>query len=153
MARIEEAMVIKCPADKLFAYMADTKTWPRWYSGLVKAEQTSTGQMGVGTAIQGEMKAMGRTMALTAKVTEYEPSKKWEGSISLPGMQLEEHFTFDSIGGSTKLTRVYDAQLHGLLKLLAPMVLSSMRRGSKKSLANLKSILEAQTLSCQYFFV
>jgi hypothetical protein len=145
MARIEEAIVIKCPADRLFAYMADTKTWPRWDSGLVKAEQTSTGQMGVGTMIQGEMQAMGRTMALTAQVTEYEPSIKWGGSISLPGMQLEEHFIFDSIEGGTKLTRVYDAQLRGLLKLFAPIVLSSMRSGSKKSLANLKSILEAQT--------
>jgi hypothetical protein len=59
-------------------------------------------------------------------------------------MQLEEHFTFDSIEGSTELTRVYDVQLYGLLKLLALMVLSSMRSGSKKSLADLKSILEAQ---------
>lgn len=145
MARIEESIVIKCPADKVFTYMTDTKTWPRWDSGLVKAEQTSTGQMGVGTTIQGEMKAMGRAMALTARVTEYETNKKWGGSISLPSVQLEEHFTFDSIEGGTKLTRVYDVQLHGLLKLLAPMVLSSMRSGSKKSLANLKSILEAQT--------
>ena len=88
---------------------------------------------------------MGRRMAWTAKVTEYEPNKKWGGAVSFGSMLVEEHFIFDSIEGGTKLTRVYDVQLGGLLKLFAPMVLSSMRRGSKKSLSNLKSILEAQT--------
>lgn len=145
MARIEESVEIKRPTDKVFAYMADPKTWPRWDSGLVKAEQMSPGQMGIGATLQGDMRAMGRRMAWTARVTEYEPNKKWGGSISFPSMQLEEHFIFDSIEGGTKLTRVYDVQFGGLLKLLAPMVVSSMRSGSKKSLANLKSILEAQT--------
>lgn len=145
MARIEESVEIKRPADKVFAYMIDVKTWPRWDSGLLEAEQTSPGQMGIGTTIRADMRAMGRRMALTAKVTEYEPNKKWGGTVSSGNMQLEEHFIFDSIAGGTKLTRVYDVQLGGILKLLAPMVLSSMRSGSKKSLSNLKSILEAQT--------
>jgi uncharacterized protein YndB with AHSA1/START domain len=145
MARIEESMEIKRPADKVFAYMTDVKTWPRWDSGLLEAEQTSPGQMGIGTTLGGDMRAMGRRMAWTAKVTEYEPNKKWGGAVSFPSMLLEEHVIFDSIEGGTKLTRVYDVQLGGLLKLFAPMVVSSMRRGSKKSLSNLKSILEAQT--------
>jgi uncharacterized protein YndB with AHSA1/START domain len=145
MIRIEESATIKQPIEKVFAYMSDVKTWPRWDSGLVKAELTSAGQMGVGTTIRGDMRAMGRLMALTARITEYEPNKKWGGAISLPGMRLEEHFTFDSIERGTKLTRVYDVQLHGLLKLLSPMVVSSMRSGSKKSLSNLRSILETQT--------
>jgi len=145
MARIEESMEIKRPAGKVFAYMADVKTWPRWDPGLLEAEQTSPGQMGIGTTLGGDMSAMGRRMAWTAKVTEYEPSKKWGGAVSLPSMLLEEHFILDSIEGGTKLTRVMDVQFGGLLKLFAPMVLSSMRRGAKKSLSNLKSILEAQT--------
>jgi len=145
MARIQESVGIKRPADKVFAYMADPKTWPRWDVGLLKAEQTSPGQMGIGTTIRGDMKAMGRRMALTAKVTEYEPNKKWGGLVDFGSMLVEEHVTFDSIEEGTKLTRVYDVQLRGLLKFFAPMVVSSMRSGSKKSLANLKSILEAQT--------
>jgi carbon monoxide dehydrogenase subunit G len=145
MARIEESVQIKRPADKVFAYMADVKTWPRWDSGFLEAEQTSPGQMGIGTTLRGALKAMGRRMTMTVKVTEYEPNKKFGGTVDFGSMLLEEHFIFDSIEGATKLTRVYDVQLGGLLKILAPMVLSSMRSGSKKSLSNLKSLLEAQT--------
>jgi uncharacterized protein YndB with AHSA1/START domain len=144
MIRIEESVMIKRPVEKVFAYISDVKTWPKWDSGLVKADLTSAGQMSVGTTIRGDMRAMGRLMALTARVAEYEPNKKWGGSVSLPGIQMEEHFTFDSREGGTNLTRVYDMQLHGFLKLLSPMVISSMRNGSKKSLSNLKSILETQ---------
>jgi uncharacterized membrane protein len=96
MTRIEESMEIKRPADKVFAYMTDVKTWPRWDSGLLEAEQTSPGQMGIGTTLRGDMRAMGRRMAWTAKVTEYEPNKKWGGAVSFPSMLLEEHVIFDS---------------------------------------------------------
>ena len=144
MARIEESVMIKRPVDKVFAYIVDPKTWSRWDPGLMEAEQTSPGQMGVGAVLRGNNKQMGRRMPFTAKVTEYDPNKKWGGFVSFGNLQLEEHFVFDSIGEVTKLTRVYDTQLAGLLKLFGPMVLSSMRSGSKKSLVNLKSILEAQ---------
>ena len=144
MARIEESIMIKRPVDKVFTYIVDPKTWPRWDPGLLEAEQISPGQMGVGTTLRGNNKQMGRRMAFTAKVTEYEPNKKWGGSVSFGNLQFEEHFVFDSIGEVTKLTRVYDVQLAGLLKLFGPMVLSSMRSGSKQSLSNLKNILEAQ---------
>jgi hypothetical protein len=83
-------------------------------------------------------------MAWAAKVTEYEPNKKWGGPISFRNMLVEGHLIFDPIEGSTKFTRVYDVQLSGLLKLLTPIVVSSMRKETKKSLSNLKSILEAQ---------
>jgi uncharacterized protein YndB with AHSA1/START domain len=145
MARIEESVMIKRSVDRVFAYMVDPKTWPRWDPGLLEAEQTSPGQMGIGTTLRGNNSQMGRRMAFTAKVTEYELNKKWGGSVSFGNLQLEEHFIFDSIGEVTKLTRIYDVQLAGLLKLFGPMVLSSMRSGSRKSLVNLKSILEAQT--------
>jgi uncharacterized protein YndB with AHSA1/START domain len=142
MAIIEESVMINHPIAKVFAYITDPKTWPRWDPGLVEAEQTLPGQMGIGTSLRGSNKQMGRRMAFTAKVTEYEPNKKWGGSVSFGNLQLEEHFVFDSIGEVTKLTRVYDMQLAGFLKLLSPMILSSMRSGSKKSLSNLKTILE-----------
>jgi uncharacterized protein YndB with AHSA1/START domain len=144
MARIEESVMIRRTVDKVFAYMVDPKTWPQWDPGLLEAEQTSPGQMGIGTTLRGNNRQMGRRMAFTAKVTEYEPNKKWGGSVSFGNLQLEEHFVFDSIGEVTKLTRVYDVQLAGFLKLFGSMVLSSMRSGSKKSLVNLKGILEAQ---------
>jgi len=144
MKRIEESVEIKRPVDQVFAYVADAKTWPRWDSSMLEAEQTSPGQMGIGTTLRGAVRAMGRRMAWTAKVTEYEPNKKWGGTISSGSMLVEGHLIFDPIEGGTKFTRVFDVQLCGVLKLFAPVVVSSMRKETKKSLSNLKSILESQ---------
>jgi hypothetical protein len=60
-------------------------------------------------------------------------------------MIFEEHVTYNPIEGGIKFTIVYDTKVGGFLKLFSPMVVSSMRKETKKSLSNLKTILEAQT--------
>ena len=53
MAIIEETVEIKSPVDKVFAYVADAKSWPKWHASMLKANQTSSWQMGVGTTFGG----------------------------------------------------------------------------------------------------
>ena len=144
MARIEESVDIKRPVDQVFAYVTDAKNWPRWESAMLEAEQTSPGQMGIGTTFRGANRVMGRRMVWTSKVTEYEPNKNWGEAISSGSTLIEEHLIFDPVEGGTKFTLVYDMQVGGLLKLFAPMVISTMRKQTKGNLSNLKSILEAQ---------
>ena len=76
MAIIKESIEIMRPADKVFAYTTDAKSWPKWQP-FPEAEQTSQGLMGVGTTTKGTIRMMGLSMKWTAKVTEYEPNKKF----------------------------------------------------------------------------
>jgi hypothetical protein len=128
----------------VFAYVTDAKSFPQWDSATLEAEQTSPGQLGVGSTLRGAHRVMGRRWVWTAKITEYEPNRKWGGSISFRNMQVEEHVTFDPIEGGTKLTFVYEMKARGFLKLLSPMGVRGMRKQTKVNLSNLKSILEAQ---------
>ena len=145
MARIEESVEIKRPVDKVFAYQTEAKSWPEWQSFIMEAEQTSQGHIGVDTTFRGTNRMMGLSMKWAAKVTEYEPNRKWGKNITSGSMIIEEHVTFDPIEIGTRFTIVYDMKVGGFLKLFSPMVVSSMRKETKKSLSNLKSILEAQT--------
>ena len=145
MARIEESVEIKRPVDKVFAYTTEAKSWPEWQSIIMEAEQTSQGPMCVGTTFKGANRMMGLSMKWTAKVTEYESNGKWAKNITCGSMIIEEHVTYDPTEGRVKFTIVYDMEVGGFLKLFSPMVVSSMRKETKKSLSNLKSILEAQT--------
>jgi len=145
MARIEESVEIKRPVDEVFAYTTEAKSWPKWQSIIMEAEQTSQGPVRVGTTFKGTSRMMGLSMKWTAKVTEYEPNRKWAKNITCGSMIIEEHVTYDPIEGRIKFTIVYDMKVGGFLKLFSPMVVSSMRKETKKSLSNLKSILEAQT--------
>ena len=143
MARIEESVEIKRPADKVFAYTTDAKSWPKWQSTIPEAEQTSQGPVGVGTTFKGTIHMMGLSMKWTAKATEYEPNKKFGKTITCGSLTNEQHNTYDPIEGGTKFTIVYNMKIGGLMKLISPMIVSSTRKGLKKALSNLKGILEA----------
>lgn len=57
---IKASIIINKPIDEVFAYVTDVKTWPRWESGLLKAEQTSDGPLNVGTTFRGMNQALGQ---------------------------------------------------------------------------------------------
>ena len=145
MARIEESIEIKRPADKVFAYTTDARSWPKWQSMLPEAEQTSPGQVGVGTTFKGVVRLMGLSMKWTAKGTEYEPNKYWGKTIKSGSILNKERLICDPIATGTKFTIVYDMNVGSFMKLFSPMVVCSMRKETQKSLGNLKRLLEAQT--------
>jgi uncharacterized membrane protein len=143
VAIIKESIEIKRPVDKVFAYTTDAKSWPKWQP-FPEAEQTSPGPMGVGTTTKGTIRMMGLSMKWTAKVTEYEPNRKFGKDIISGPITNEQHNTYDPMEGGTKFTIVYDMKVGGLMKLFSSVAISSMRKALKEALSNLKGILEAQ---------
>jgi ribosome-associated toxin RatA of RatAB toxin-antitoxin module len=144
MAIIEESVEIKCSVEKVFAYTTDPKSWPKWQP-FPEAEQTSQGPMGVDSTTKGTIRMMGLSMKWTAKVTEYEPNRKFGKNIKSGPLTIEQHNTYDPIEKGTKFIIVYNMKVGGLMKPFSPVVVSSVRRALKKALNNLKGILEAQT--------
>lgn len=145
MARIEDSIVIKRPVDKVFAYTTDAMNWPKWQSFIPEAEQTSQGPINVGATFKGVSRVMGRSMKWTAVATEYESNKKWGKNIASGGVAIEEHMAYSPVEGGTVFTIVYNMKVGGLLKLLLPMMARSTSKETKKSLGNLKTILESST--------
>ena len=144
MARIEESVEIRRPVDKVFAYTTEAKNWPRWQSIIVDSEQTSQGPWHVGTTFKGISHMMGLNMKWTGQATEYEPNRKWGKKINCGTMCIAERVTYDPAKEGIKFTIAYDMKVGGLFKLLSPMIVNSMRKETRKSLNNLKYILESQ---------
>ncbi len=101
--------------------------------------------MGVGATFKGISRMMGLSMKWTAKATEYEPNKHFGKNITSAGLIIKQHNTYDPVEGGVKFTIVYDMKVRGLFKLFSPMLISSMHKELKKSLGNLKGILETQS--------
>jgi hypothetical protein len=144
MSRIEGTVIIKRPADKVFAYTTEAKSWPKWHGAIPEAEQTSKGQIGVGTTFRGKTRMMGQTSEWTAKMTEYEPYKRWGKVIDSGSLVIDDKLVCDPAEGGTRLTMVYEVKVGGILKLLSPVIISAMRKQLKLDLASLKGILETQ---------
>jgi uncharacterized protein YndB with AHSA1/START domain len=77
VATIKASVIISKPVDKVFVYVTDVKTWPRWELGLLKAEHTSAGPLNVGTFFRGMNQVLGQRIEWTSEVTNYVPSKSW----------------------------------------------------------------------------
>ena len=143
MSRIEESVEIHCPVEKAFAFTIDAASWSRWQTIIPEAEQTSEGPVGVGTTFKGTNHLMGRTMNWTAQATEYEKNRKFGKNITSGSVFFEQHNTYNPTKDGLKFTIVYDMKVNGFLKVLSPVIASSIQKELKKSLGNLKQILEA----------
>jgi ligand-binding SRPBCC domain-containing protein len=142
MATIQESIEIISPVEKVFAFTTDAASWYQWQSTILEAEQTSQGPVGVGTTFRGTTRLMGRTMKWTAKATEFEPSKKFGKDITSGSVFIKQHNTYDPTKEGVRFTLIYDMHVGGFLTLISPMLVRSMRTELKKSLGNLKQILE-----------
>ena len=142
MARIEESVEIKRPVEQVFAYTTDAKNWQKWNSIIVEAEQTSPGPVGVGTTFRGTSRLMGRSMPWTAKATEFEANRKYGKNIDSGAVTFAQHNTYQPVEGGTRFTILYDMKVVGLMKVMSPVLAGAMRKELKKSLGNLKGVLE-----------
>ncbi|MDD1658516.1 MAG: hypothetical protein LUQ41_08710, partial [Methanomicrobiales archaeon] len=73
----------------------------------------------------------------------YEQHRKFGKNIDSGSVTIEQHNTYSPAEGGAKFTILYDMKVGGFLTLLSPVLVSSMRKELKKSLGNLKSVLEA----------
>lgn len=144
MATIKESVEIKLPAERVFAYTTDAKSWPRWQSMLPEAEQMSQGKVGIGTTFKGLVRLMGLSMKWTAEVTEYEPNKCWAKTITSGSIVNKERIACEPSEIGTRFTIMYDMNVGGLMKPVSPMIVRAMRNETKTSVGNLKRILEGQ---------
>ena len=144
MARMEASVVINRPIDEVFAYMTDVGSWSQWNSGILEAEQTSEGPVGVGTTFQGVSQFLGQRGEWTSEVTEYEPNKKIKQKVNQGPMSIEQSLTFEPVEGGTRFTMIGEGETGGFFKLAEPILNRMWQRQLEGMLANLKDILESQ---------
>lgn len=142
MARIEESVEIKSPVEMVFAFTIVAERWKEWHSIILKAEQTSPDPVRVGTTFSGTSRLMGRSMTWTAGATEYEPPDTFGKVITSGSVRIDQHNTYRPLPQGTKFTVVYNIKVGGPLMVMSPLLVHSMRTELKKSLGNLKRILE-----------
>ncbi len=145
MARFEESVTINRPVEEVFIYATDINNWPKWHESIVEAEQTSEGQLSVGTTFRAKARAEGRTVEFTGKMTEYDPYKRSRKVMDYGNFIIDDTLMFDPADGGTRFTLVYDVKVHGLAKLMSSRINSGMHEELKQAISKLKTVLEIQS--------
>jgi uncharacterized protein YndB with AHSA1/START domain len=144
MTKLEQSVVINRPTEKVFAFVTDIEKLPQWMSELVEAKQTSEGSVDVGTTMSAVASPLGRRAESTQEVTEYEPNRKFTFKSTSGPVESKDEYTFESVEGGTKVTRVAEAEMGGFFRLAEPIAARMMRRQFETNFANLKDLLETQ---------
>ena len=147
MVKIELNEVINRPVEEVFGFVADMETRPQWMSSVEEAHWTSEGPRGVGSTFRTVRRFMGRRTEDECVFTEYEPNRKYSyKSHSGPGYSLEVRVIFEPVEGGTRYGIAFQAEVGGLFKIAEPILARMFRRVLKADVANLKDLLEAQTV-------
>src|SRR5512141_3333715 len=91
------------PLHQVFRFVATPENDFQWQYGTLASHQMSEGEIGLGTVFRTLGHFMGQRMESVYEVTEFEPNKKYGFKSRSGPMDSHTLYTFEVMGGSTKI--------------------------------------------------
>jgi len=128
MAHAQHTVTIDRPIADVFAYLADGTNNPRWRSGVLEIQRTSTND-GEGATYRQLLKGPGgRRISGDYRVTTHEPPTLLEFIVTAGPARPTGRFELSEAGpGRTTVTFALDLQPRGLTRLISGMVTKQMQ--------------------------
>ena len=145
MAKIENTITIHCPIEQVFAFVADYRNNVKWQTGVIVAEFTSPGQVGVGTTFKYDAEFMGRKMETTGELAAYDPPKRIAWKSTSGPFPMSGDTSFESVEGGTLVKDTIEAEPGGFFKLAEPLLMKQIQGQTEKDMKKLKELLEKRT--------
>ena len=142
--KIEHSIVIDRPLAEVFEYLTNIENHVKWRAGLVEAEKTSDGPIGVGSTGREVATFLGKRMETTFELTEFKPNSVMAFKSTSGPMPLQGRQTFEEVSGGTKVNFKIEGESGGLFKLAGPMLKGMASRQIETDFANLKDLLESR---------
>ncbi len=143
MIQVDAGIVIKCPVEEVFVFLADHRNDVRWQEGLLEVRVMPEGSVGLGTRVTAVRKFLGRRAESTTEVSEFianqkEAFKTVAGPVYASGWMLCR-----AQDGSTAVSQHVEMQTHGFFAFADPVVAASLRRVIAAGLGDVKDLLES----------
>jgi uncharacterized membrane protein len=135
---------IERPVEVVSAYAADPSNAPAWYANIESVEWKTPPPLAQGTKTAFVARFLGRKLAYTYEIVEYEPGRRLVMRTAEGPFPMETTYTWESMGdGSTRMTLRNRGEPAGFSKLVAPVMAPAMRRANRKDLAKLGEVLRS----------
>jgi uncharacterized protein YndB with AHSA1/START domain len=144
---VTESIVIERAPDDVFAVVADPANDARWAAAVVDARRTSPGPLAAGSRFEQTVRLVGRRLRLSGVVTELEPGRRiaigpaedYAGPLRFSAGTR----TVEPVGGGARVTFRADGRSGLFGGRAEPLVRWAVRREFRRSLRDLKQVLEA----------
>ncbi len=142
MIQHEISVHLNCTPAQVFAYLVDPQKLLLWQSDLISSEILTAGPLLEGSRFQEVRRIGRRETEIRGQISDFEPDRclatrtetKPEASVRYE-LEPEE--------GGTLLTYTFNLRAAGLMRLLEPILGSSIRKGTEADLARLRQLVEA----------
>ena len=140
MKRVERQATIAAPPDEVFAYLSDLEKLSEWQAGVVSAQRTSEGPIGVGATALVTREILGRRVEAPLTITEYDPPRRLAIGSEVSGVKAHGTLDFEPSGDgkATDLTFAMEIRGSGFTGFMEGMIASAAGGDIDSSLEQLR---------------
>jgi carbon monoxide dehydrogenase subunit G len=142
MFEFRHRVPIRRPPQDVFALLTRFEDVPKFVPQVVSAEQTSVGELGVGTIFVQRGRLFGRTVETPTVVTTFEPPSRF--GYRTDGGPVPYQAIYDLLprDAHTLLEATVTVRMRGAVRALEPLVGRGVRRVYLRNLECLRELLE-----------
>jgi uncharacterized protein YndB with AHSA1/START domain len=146
MIDVARSTTINRPVGEVFAYVADMSKEPEWHTDVLEARQTTEGPIGIGTTYRIRVKPRMGVSEGVQEVVGFEPDRKRVLRGEMGPLRPTITDLFEPTDGETRFTRRIQLEASGFMGLMLPLMGIMVGRSNTGFLANLKRVLERDSM-------
>jgi uncharacterized protein YndB with AHSA1/START domain len=141
MIQHEVTIHLDKPVEQVFAFLMDTSKLATWQSNLIKSEQLTEGPLRTGSRFREIRRINNKETEIQAEITTLEPNRRLETKTATKPQAMVS-YSLDPEQGGTRLKYKFILITSGLMRLLEPMIASSIKKDTEADFETLKHVLE-----------
>ena len=141
MIQHEVTIHLDKPVEQVFAFLMDTSKLATWQSNLIKSEPLTEGPLRTGSRFREIRRINHKETEIQGEITALEPNKRLETKTATKPQAMVS-YSLNPEQGGTRLRYKFVLITSGLMRLLEPMIASSIKKDTEADFETLKRILE-----------
>jgi len=141
MVQFSNDIVIRRPANTVFAYLADLENLPQWNYAIRETRRVGAGPVGAGTVYR-QRRSLPKPIEESIEIAEYEPDRRLVVRGGLGVFGGSSTYRLEPVGDATRLVNDIELTASGPRAALAGLARRSMKQAVAQNLGVLRKILE-----------
>ena len=143
MPTVTHSIDIAAPPETVWAMVADYARDPEWHEQITSARWTSSEPHGLGSTLEIVEKAMGRELASSYEVTEYDAPRTSAIRSTSGALTTAIRRVVEPTGDGSRVRQVANAGPTGGARLFSPLFRVMMEKAIRRDFERLKQLLES----------